>query len=192
MFLKMTEISPINTVFYDGNTGRPLYKTSTPKLLGGTTHVSCAIESPLTSPEHGGAETTQFAHLASIDFHEYHIKKPSVITFRGNERVVNEWLKKEGAGRGWWGPHRPFTAEDGKDYKWLLKANHVELRTNDVSEILVACFHPRKDRLFKKGKEPAALEVKEGYEAILDEIVVTFVFLEQLRGIYDRGEEVIS
>ncbi|KAJ7063730.1 hypothetical protein C8F01DRAFT_1134103 [Mycena amicta] len=191
MLLNLTGISPINTVLSD-ESGNPQYKVSTPKA-GGTTYVSCVIQ--IQNPVDNNSfkiksEDTgmRFANLALIDFHEHHYKLSSTITFRGEERKVNEWLRKQGAGKGWFGPHRPFTGEDGNEYKWLLKSNHCELRTNDAAETLVACYHPRKDRLFSRGKKPAALEIIDAYEAMRDEIVVTFVFLEQLRGEGDRGE----
>ncbi|KAF7298341.1 hypothetical protein MKEN_01358700 [Mycena kentingensis (nom. inval.)] len=204
-FLSLSNISSVNTVLTD-EAGKAQYRVSTPHQ-GGTTSISVALPVALPSSSQDRdlagysmdsipadatlkREETRFVHLAQISFHESHIKLKSTITFRGEERVVNDWLRKDGAGKGWWGPHRPFTGSDGKEYKWLLKANHCELRTNDAAESMVACFHPRKDRLFSKGKQPARLELVEGYDALRDEIVVTFVFLEHLRGMYDRGEAV--
>ena len=129
MLLTMSDSSPINTVFSD-ESGNAVYKTSTPKM-GGTTFVSAAVRensgsfgygaasqsssadasgysldaipagSTLTSP----AGETQLANLASIDFHEYKVKKSvkRVIVFRGAEKVASEWLRKVGAGTGWYG-----------------------------------------------------------------------------------------
>ncbi|KAF7318258.1 hypothetical protein HMN09_00334300 [Mycena chlorophos] len=200
MFLTMADLSPINTVFSD-ESGNAVYKTSTPKM-GGTTFVSAAVRDTASLGAQSASDAmaspageTQFANLASIDFHEYHVMKSvkSVIVFRGEEKVVSEWLRKDGAGIGWYGSHRLFTGSDGREYRWLLKANHTELRTHEpnAAEQLVATFRPRKDILFFKGKQPPTLEIDDAYKAIQDEIVVTFIFLEQLRGVYDRGEVVV-
>ncbi|KAJ4471083.1 hypothetical protein C8J55DRAFT_551271 [Lentinula edodes] len=89
---------------------------------------------------------------------------------------VKDLFRKEGWG--FWGRHRVFTGEDGQEYRWNLGRTHPQLVLNDASKMLVATFH--QERLFSKNNT-ARLEIFPPGQHMIDEIFVTFTYIERLR-----------
>ncbi|KAJ7117965.1 hypothetical protein C8R43DRAFT_1036539 [Mycena crocata] len=188
MFLTLSSPSPVNAVYSD-DAGAPQYKVSTPHKIpdtGRTSAISRVVdlgtqthgnvgqgasepgdEEGLNAPkETQGSSAVQEARFASLATIDWHITTSSVITFRGEEHKTSEWLRKEGLR--WYGPHRVFTALDGKDYRWILQNYTSELKTNDASEELAARFHPKKPdkwlaTLLKSHPAPVMLEIRPSF-----------------------------
>uniref|UniRef100_A0A0W0G3P3 DUF6593 domain-containing protein n=1 Tax=Moniliophthora roreri TaxID=221103 RepID=A0A0W0G3P3_MONRR len=134
-------------------------------------------------PSFGGPRYGQtFEYLAQIDWRFFTSSK-----FRfgdGMEVMSKDFFRKEG-----WGPygrHRVFTAKDGKEYKWLLGWWESELILNDGSKTQVAKFNRKSFGVIGKAS-PAYLEIFPPGEHMVDEIFVTFVYIEKLRKEKERA-----
>ncbi|KAJ7490957.1 hypothetical protein FB451DRAFT_628373 [Mycena latifolia] len=178
MHLFLTTANPTNAVYTNEN-GVPQYKIHTPLMSRDlTTVISRVVDGiPRRSGKGDGHDAEggeRFASLAHID---WHLVDSSVIRFRGREIVSRDFFRKEGVG--WFGPHRVFTALDGKEYKWIVGAQTTELKTHDDAETPVACYHPKKLGLLSEPQK-AWFEIFQPYEAMVDEIIVTFVYMERL------------
>ncbi|KAJ3913445.1 hypothetical protein F5877DRAFT_17453, partial [Lentinula edodes] len=97
-------------------------------------------------------------------------------------------FRKEGWG--FWGRRRVFTGEDGQEYRWNLWEDSspdsnlvLQLVLNDASKMLVATFH--QERLFSKNNT-ARLEIFPPGQHMIDEIFVTFTYIERLRRAKER------
>ncbi|KAJ6567120.1 hypothetical protein B0H19DRAFT_1139526 [Mycena capillaripes] len=192
MQLFLTTATPSNAVYVDGS-GSPQYKVTTPfKVHDRTTAISRIVEREIPRRQSTGSssgahedrvvdENTRFANLANIDWRLF---DSSVIHFRGQELAVREFFRKEGWG--WYGRHRVFTAQDGREFKWVLGAYTSQLKLNDTAETLVACYRPKKLGIFSKPRK-ASIEIFPPFEDMLDEIMVTFVYIERLRKTKERA-----
>ncbi|KAK1229415.1 hypothetical protein PQX77_007535 [Marasmius sp. AFHP31] len=124
------------------------------------------------SPERG----SKFVYLAEIDWRRFTSSK-----FRfgdGFEVMAKDFYRKEG-----WGPygrHRVFTAKDGREYKWLQHSFHSELITNDGNKTTLAKSARKGFGLIGKA-HPGYLEIFPSGEHMVDEIFVTFIYVEKLR-----------
>ncbi|KAL0570908.1 hypothetical protein V5O48_011048 [Marasmius crinis-equi] len=134
-------------------------------------------ELPALSPGSSSRQTShRFIYLAQIDWRYFSSSK-----FRfgdGLEVTAKSFFRKEG-----WGPygrHRVFTAKDGKEYKWLLHWWNSELITNDENKIKVAKFTQKGLGIIGKS-HPGFLEIFPAGEHMVDEIFMTFVYIERLR-----------
>ncbi|XP_006458728.1 hypothetical protein AGABI2DRAFT_176960 [Agaricus bisporus var. bisporus H97] len=118
-----------------------------------------------------------FAFYAQVEFHSF-----SSTRFRYNslDVSVSEYFRKEGWS--WFGRGRVFKASDGGEYRWDLRAGHLEMIKNDGSKKRVVRFREHRPSLgpLMKGR-PASLEVDDSCIPILDEIVMTFIYCEKLR-----------
>ncbi|KAK7050001.1 hypothetical protein VNI00_005432 [Paramarasmius palmivorus] len=129
-------------------------------------------------PRYGQA----FEYLAQIDWRFFTSSK-----FRfgdGMEVMSKDFFRKEG-----WGPygrHRLFTAKDGKEYKWCLQWWESELILNDGSKTRVAKFNRKSFGVIGKAS-PAYLEILPPGEHMVDEIFVTFIYIEKLRKEKERA-----
>ncbi|KAJ7765710.1 hypothetical protein B0H16DRAFT_1524083 [Mycena metata] len=196
MQLFLTTASPSNAVYADAS-GSSQYKISTPfGVRHRITTISRVVERDIprrwssssngTTPSsngHGagvGNGGDRFALLARVDWRLF---DSSVIHFRGRELATREFFRKEGWG--WYGRHRVFTARDGREFKWILGAYTSELQLNDSAETPVAIYRPKKLGLFSKPRK-ASLEIFPPFEDILDEIMVTFAYIERLRKTKER------
>ncbi|KAJ7041960.1 hypothetical protein C8F04DRAFT_1176617 [Mycena alexandri] len=197
MQLFLTTSSPSNTVYADAS-GSSQYKVTTPFGVRnrGTTTISRVVQRDIprrwssssngaiaTSDGHGaelGDRGDRFALLARID---WRLSDSSVIHFRGRELATREFFRKEGWGS--YGRHRVFTARDGREFKWILgaytsKASYLQLQLSDSAETPVAIYRPKKLGLFSKPRK-ASIEIFPPFEDMLDEIMVTFAYIERLR-----------
>ncbi|ESK83750.1 hypothetical protein Moror_2091 [Moniliophthora roreri MCA 2997] len=123
-----------------------------------------------------------FEYLAQIDWRFFASSK-----FRfgnGGEITAKEFFKKEG-----WGPygrHRVFIAKDGREYRWNLGLVRSELFLKDSAKTPVAKFHRKSSRVVGKSR-PAYLEIFPAGEHMVDEIFVTFIYIEKLRKEKERA-----
>ncbi|KAJ7041961.1 hypothetical protein C8F04DRAFT_946387 [Mycena alexandri] len=199
MQLFLTASSPSNTVYADAS-GSSQYKVSTPfGVRHRTTTISRVVQRDIprrwssssnngtiaTSDGHGaelGDRGDRFALLARIDWRLF---DSSVIHFRGRELATREFFRKEGLGC--YGRHRVFTARDGREFKWILGAytSKASLQLNDSAETPVAIYRPKKLGLFSKPRK-ASIEIFPPFEDMLDEIMVTFAYIERLRKTKER------
>ncbi|KAJ7490956.1 hypothetical protein FB451DRAFT_628376 [Mycena latifolia] len=189
MRLLLTTATPSNSIYTD-ESGAPKYKVNTPfKVHDRTTAISRVVEhgiprrrsGSVSGPDGEEEEGERFASLAHID---WHLVEPTVIRFRGRELSTRDFFRK--VGWGWYGRHRVFTALDGREYKWILGAYTSQLKLNDAAETPVARYSPKKLGLFFKPRK-ASLEVFSPFEGMVDEIVVTFVYIERLRKTKERA-----
>ncbi|KAJ4471085.1 hypothetical protein C8J55DRAFT_178152 [Lentinula edodes] len=132
---------------------------------------------PTPSHEADGYRST-FEYIAQI---EWKILESSKIRFgwgqhSGREVLVKDFLRKKGWGSG--GRHRVFTAEDGKEYQWRLSSGHSELVSYDALKTRIATFHPLV--MFNSKKNRARLEIFPPGLHMVDEIFVTFIYIEGL------------
>ncbi|KAF9443147.1 hypothetical protein P691DRAFT_680154, partial [Macrolepiota fuliginosa MF-IS2] len=126
----------------------------------------------------------QFAFYAQIEFHTFNSTR-----FRYNSRdvPVSEYFRKEGWS--WYGRGRVFTASNGKEYRWELRAGHLEMVTNDSSKTKVVRFREHRLGLGPIMKaRPGSLEIDPSCEPILDEIIMTFIYCHKLRKDRERSQ----
>ncbi|KIK64381.1 hypothetical protein GYMLUDRAFT_161037 [Collybiopsis luxurians FD-317 M1] len=133
--------------------------------------------------EAGADSSSQnFEYTAQIDWRI--IRSPRIRfangRYSGQEVLASDMFRKEGWG--WWGRHRVFTGEDGKEYKWRLRSTYCELSINDTGKTPVAKYHAK---AFSKDK-PFLEIFPEGLH-MLDEIFVTFMYVEQLRRVRETS-----
>ncbi|KAJ7700722.1 hypothetical protein B0H17DRAFT_1247280 [Mycena rosella] len=189
MQLFLTTATPSNSVYTD-ESGAPKYKVNTPfKLLQRTTGISRVVEYNIPrrrslSPDGHEVEVEEGERFASLAHIDWHLLESSVIRFRGRELATRDFFRK--VGWGWYGRHRVFTARDGREYKWILGALPEQLELNDDAQILVTRYLPKKLGLLSKARK-ASLEVFPQFEHMLDEIMITFVYIERLRKTKERA-----
>lgn len=72
-----------------------------------------------------------------------------------------------------------YKAPDGLSYKWKIDGEPI-LRKDDASKELVAAYSP-KSSIFSRDNRPGMVKVAPDGIAILDELVITFVYFEKKR-----------
>ncbi|THU85546.1 hypothetical protein K435DRAFT_685306, partial [Dendrothele bispora CBS 962.96] len=70
-----------------------------------------------------------------------------------------------------------FKASNGIEYRWILGAWVPMLQTNDTAKTPIATFHRRKHS-FLSESEPAYLEIHPAGKHMIDDIFMTFIFVE--------------
>ncbi|KIK64382.1 hypothetical protein GYMLUDRAFT_39929 [Collybiopsis luxurians FD-317 M1] len=123
-----------------------------------------------------------FEYIAQIDWRVFRSSKIrfSKGRFSGKEVLVSELFRKEGWG--WLGRHRVFTGEDGKEYKWRLRNTYCELTLKDANNTPVATYHPE----ILSRRKPYLEIFPEGQD-MMDELFVTFTYIERLRKVKERS-----
>ncbi|KAG2365619.1 hypothetical protein BDR07DRAFT_1398215 [Suillus spraguei] len=150
--------------------GQVLYKTDTPfKLFGADITTIHRIKSNVDSYH----MRDQFEVLGEIEWHQFGSSK-----FRtgGTEIETNQFIPRKGLLSG----KRVFTGPDGRPYRWDLTFNVVILSRNDGSRMEVARFHRATLGIIGK-KRKAMLEVSPEMAHMMDTVIMTFVYVEQLR-----------
>ncbi|KAH7880115.1 uncharacterized protein C8R40DRAFT_1166311 [Lentinula edodes] len=137
-------------------------------IVGGSNSVATTPVSPPPTMPRPRTIDHNFIYVAQIDWKVF--------------RRLQDPFRKEGWG--FWGPHRVFTGEDGQEYRWNFGRTHPQLVLNDVSKMLVATFH--QERLFSKNNT-ARLEIFSPGQHMIDEIFVTFTYIERLRRAKERS-----
>ncbi|KAJ7700712.1 hypothetical protein B0H17DRAFT_925229 [Mycena rosella] len=205
MQLVLTTTTPSNSI-YINESGAPKYKVNTPLKLHDRTTAISRISADGHEAE--AEEGVQFASLVHIN---WHLAESSVIRFQGHKYPTHDFFRK--VGWGWYGRshrHRVFTALDGKEYKWILSAytsqasapthntnfihsSHTmeQLKMNDDTETLVACYRPKKLGLVHiiscENCFYTSLKVFPQFEHMLDKILVMFVYIERIRKSKERA-----
>ncbi|KIK64377.1 hypothetical protein GYMLUDRAFT_39922 [Collybiopsis luxurians FD-317 M1] len=185
LYQKQHNLEPVlNNTWYDDE-GYTVYTCHTPFRVSPhrTTTISKSVREVNNddtgndqNSETPSVDRTNIIYLAQID---WNIIKSSKMRFgsgrfSGREIEAKEYIKKEG----WslYGRNCTFTGEDGKKYKWRIVGLNPELILNDTSETPVALFH--RETLSTKSSH---LEVFPTGQHMVDEIFVTFIYIEQLR-----------
>ncbi|KAG7086350.1 hypothetical protein E1B28_002311 [Marasmius oreades] len=156
-------------------------------LVNGESGVATSSSTSLgVGPSSSSGSPRIFEYLAQIDWRLFSSSK-----FRlgdGQEIEAKAFFRKQG-----WGPygrHRVFTAKDGREYKWYLRYWHSELALNNEEKTPVAKFNRRsihKSLFGKPSSGSAYLEIFPAGEHMVDEIFVTFIYIEKLRKEKERA-----
>lgn len=128
----------------------------------------------------GNGEATfegRFAFYAQIEFNQV---LPTRFRYNGLDVPVSKFFRKEG-----WSGHgrgRVFKASDGREYRWRLRYESLDMVTNDGRKTQVVKYTEYRPGLgpFREGR-PGSLEIDPICEPILDEILMTFVYCHKLR-----------
>ncbi|GLB35680.1 hypothetical protein LshimejAT787_0212450 [Lyophyllum shimeji] len=160
MHLYLSTRSVINSTFANED-GQVLYKVETP-MAAGTRVSTISMVVPDDVPQRDGEPDMhdRFAHLAEIEHH------------------TKDYFRKEGFSR--FGRNRVWTASDGREYKWLLRSMKSELVTNDSEEKTIAKSHRRSLGILGPVR-PGYLEILPEGEHIVQEILITFIYVEKYR-----------
>jgi len=140
-----------------------MYKVETPfRLIGKTTTIQ-KVDRP-GRPDH-------FVRLATI---EYHTISPTKLRFGGGQVDMDTYLRPQS-----------FRAADLLHFgrlamDKLTTQTFVQLDLNDGAGTPVARYHRRRLGIFSKSQK-AYVEIFEAGEGIVDEIMVTLVYVEKLR-----------
>ncbi|KAG2363701.1 hypothetical protein BDR07DRAFT_1403628 [Suillus spraguei] len=152
-----------NTVITDEQ-GQILYKTDTPFRLFGTDTTTIHRIKPNDDPYH------------MRDQFEWHDFISSKFPTGGTEIETKQFIPRKGL----LGRKRVFTGPDGRPYRWDLKFKVVILSRDDGSRMEVARFHRATLGIIGK-KRKAMLEVSPEMAHMMDTVIMTFVYVEQLR-----------
>ncbi|KAG2058665.1 hypothetical protein BDR06DRAFT_949902 [Suillus hirtellus] len=153
--------------------GQAIYKTDTPFRLGTRTTTIQKIK-PNDNRDH---MYDQFDVLGEIEWHTFVSSK---FRSHGTEVKADVFIPK----RGFWGRKRVFTGPDGRPYRWDLKSSVVVLSRDDKPRTEVARFHRATLGIIGR-KRKATLEVSPEVAHMMDTVITTFIYVEQLR----RDEE---
>ncbi|KAF9528075.1 hypothetical protein CPB83DRAFT_894783 [Crepidotus variabilis] len=159
---------------YCAPSGLVLYKAESPhsSLSGGIT-VSISKLMP----------NNTYSPLAEIEYHSSSGSfKDSRIRMGNVNLLAKEVLRKgdlKGKLKGW--GERLYTGPDGIEYSWKMTPDNCELIQRQTKMPIVT-FHPKEEHLFSTKKiRPAFLEVLPQGQHMLDDIIITFVYMERIR-----------
>ncbi|KAF9445295.1 hypothetical protein P691DRAFT_777665 [Macrolepiota fuliginosa MF-IS2] len=157
MILNFSERSVSDTVLLT-DSGQPLY------------HVSTSTFGFKTKIKKSGQSTQGFVTMASVEHQVF----GSVVTLWG--KCIDL------AGENFFSMSRTFTASDRCRYKWKVEAAEpMILVTHErAGRAVVATFDRGSYGIFSKSR-PMSLSVSDEYRHLLDDIVVTCIFMEQER-----------
>ncbi|VDB82739.1 unnamed protein product [Peniophora sp. CBMAI 1063] len=191
MELHFTRPNLLNTVLRDAQ-GTPFYRIETAsalRLSGKTTTVSRFLDVPKPgSPERVVADNMSDTDILLQRLEEKPVgqivwrrMKQSTLKFDGREVLVNEHmpLNKTYATR------RTFTARNGQEYTWVFDGDRSTLEKGPpgTSPRLSVVEYNKRQRGLLPGKEPSYpwLRIAQEIVPILDEVVLTFVWIEKRR-----------
>ncbi|KAJ7018477.1 hypothetical protein C8F04DRAFT_1277668 [Mycena alexandri] len=168
---------------YSDEAGVVQFKVHTPirvhKLV---TEIRRRLDGDIPQREQSGSDTEtdasgRFGLLATLSWHIIGWKR--VIQFGGTEISPETFLRKEKVGALNW--EYVFTARDGKEYRWYFQMYSSTLKVNDVAATVVAEYKVSSVGVVSKPARPASLEISPEFEYMVDEIMVTFIYLETIR-----------
>ncbi|KAJ3752334.1 hypothetical protein EV360DRAFT_55396 [Lentinula raphanica] len=169
LYQKRAHLEPIlNNVFQDAE-GHTVYDCHTPHTI--SPHRTTTISKSLSNEGREG-----FEYVAQIDWRTIRSSKIRFANGRlgGQEVEINKYLRKDG-----WslmsgtGRNYTFTCEDGEDYTWRNGTLHLRMFRRDDLDNPVAVYTRE---TFTKGGH---LEVFPSAQHLMDEIIVTFIYVEQ-------------
>ncbi|KAI0035014.1 hypothetical protein K488DRAFT_44305 [Vararia minispora EC-137] len=169
MELRFTRNSILNTVLRDTN-GTPLYRIESPwKVRNRKTTISRILPGPY-SPR--GGQDGDDRVVAEILWQGV---GQSVFIFGGQERKLREYMPRTGM----LSTRRAFVASNGRSYKWVPSLSSC-WSNEDGSDRRLAMFHRRTLGIIGKATNPW-LEIAEEVVPVLDEVLMTFVWIERRR-----------
>ncbi|KAJ7018486.1 hypothetical protein C8F04DRAFT_382913 [Mycena alexandri] len=182
MRLTLSTAKSINASYSD-EAGVVQFKVHTPirvhKLI---TKIRRRLDGDIPQREQSGSDTEtddngRFALLATFSW--YVIRWKMVIQFGGTEMSPATFWRKEKVGVLNW--EYVFTARDRKEYRWYFRRYSSTLKVNDVAATIVAEYKVSSVGVVSKPARPASLEISPDFEYMVDEIMVTFIYLEKIR-----------
>ncbi|KAF6765794.1 hypothetical protein DFP72DRAFT_1058355 [Ephemerocybe angulata] len=191
-FILADDSTPFST-FFRTEDDQPAYRTGViakNRLSGGSTvtiHKLPLGQGAKIKPEQSSGDLWNVkAHeLATFKIRGWH---PDEFEVNGKAFTEKEFFKKSGLG--WYGRDRIWAGPDGGEYRWKMGDSKPELYLNDKEKTLVAKFHREHSGFLGiQEKRPPCLEIFGGPhpEALVDMIVITFVYMEKNRA--DREEQ---
>ncbi|KAF7314977.1 hypothetical protein MIND_00011800 [Mycena indigotica] len=184
MFLVLTTPSTSNTT-YTNEFGVPQYQVDTRSTRANrTSFIRRVSQRQSTASPHSDLDvfainTPQRSAAIDVATIRWNIVKSTVIDFGGKERQTKHWLKREDVSYGF--SPRVMTARDGREYRWTQnpETSELQFRTNNTQDVLVARFHAEKELpAFSPTRPLPALEVLPEFEHLAEEILVTFVYVD--------------
>ncbi|KAI0044129.1 hypothetical protein FA95DRAFT_301981 [Auriscalpium vulgare] len=182
----------LNTVLRDSQ-GAPLFRVDTQKGKLSVTTVSRFVGGVKESEVHGaGRERVTGDNVSDTDILlmglqeepvaqiEWHYWSQSVFRIHGETREVKEYMPSKGVFQ----TQRVFTAKNGRKYKWQIGSNSCKLEVDDGTKTVVARFHRSSLGIIGK-KHRVYLEVTQEVMPIIDEVIMTFIWVEKRR---EEGE----
>ncbi|KAJ7102846.1 hypothetical protein C8R44DRAFT_808636 [Mycena epipterygia] len=189
MHFLLSSNKPMNATYREAESSVAQYKVKTPiKLPDLTTTISRLIDSDIPRRDSQGdssaaPDSGRFGHLAQIS---WRVRGPTFIRFGDRDIDPATFFRKEN--KGWHGRYkeRVFTAQDGREYRWCKTAYTSRLKVNDASATLVAEYRAHSLGLLSKAGN-ASLQIFPPFEHMIDEIMVTFIYIEKLRSTHIDG-----
>ncbi|KAL0062084.1 hypothetical protein AAF712_011084 [Marasmius tenuissimus] len=164
MDLLFTKDSPVNTTL-SLPSGSPVYEISTPLRNFHTETTTIRKYRP------AGGDPDD---IGLIEIHSFH---KDVCQLRGKD-----FLPKSPS---MWKSTSFFTSSNGEAYTWHCKSDTAVL--NDKGENTVAMYERSHSGLISKNSQPAKLSISVEGMDIIDEIVLTFAYVEQQEQIHQRA-----
>ncbi|PPQ88141.1 hypothetical protein CVT25_004897 [Psilocybe cyanescens] len=134
------------------------------------------------------AETELQISFKKVSEIEFHAISSTIIRHGGSELKTSEFFKKEGWA--WYGGNRIFTGPDKKQYIWKMGSSISELflQNTDFSEkkgkahvpFLIARYYSPRHSVHHE-KIPASLEIFKAGEHMTELILITFIYIEEMR-----------
>ncbi|KAF9230009.1 hypothetical protein BU15DRAFT_57559 [Melanogaster broomeanus] len=140
--------------------GHVLYNIHTPSRFGKTTIKKC----------HGGVFDGSSV-VAVIDWHTFRSDK---IHFGEQVVKADELLKRR-----WLSSDRHCVGPDGRAYKWKLRSSSRNCLQAENSPVELAKYHKRNFGIMTPS-HPPHLEISPSVTHMLDYIITTFVYVENL------------
>ncbi|KAF7323402.1 hypothetical protein HMN09_00121100 [Mycena chlorophos] len=183
MFLVLTTPSTSNTTYTD-EFGIPQYQVDTRATrTSRATSIQRVLRREATAFDVFALNVPR-ASTQEVATIRWNLVHSTVVTFANDnvDHKTKTWLRHEDVQHGL--SLHILTARDGNEYRWSQdrETGQLQLRTTDAEEALVACFH--KKHVFPEflpNRPLAALEVLDGFEKMVDEILVTFIYVDNRR-----------
>nr|GAT43751.1 predicted protein [Mycena chlorophos] len=180
MFLVLTTPSTSNTTYTD-EFGVPQYQVDTRSTRTSRTSAIQRVLRREATAFDLFATNVPRASTQDVATIRWNLVQSTVVAFADDklERKTKTWLRHEDVQYGF--SPRVLSARDGNEYRWLQdrETGQLQLRTNDAEETLLARFHQKHAfPEFSPNRPLAALEVLPEFERMADEILVTFVYVD--------------
>lgn len=187
----MSSARPRNCT-YSSEAGQVLYKVDKPSSLddNGTATIAKHTGEVNGTYQSGSANTKlhagelplsegHFTFYAQIEFHTW---RSSRFRFNGHSISVDDYFRKDGSSISLsrYGHDRVFTASDGKEYRWQLGAETMNMVRNDGRRTRVVEYKEYVPTIGPFKGQPGSLVIDGSCLSILDEIILTFIYCEKL------------
>ncbi|TFK64517.1 hypothetical protein BDN72DRAFT_901480 [Pluteus cervinus] len=154
---------------YTKEDGTPMYQVTTPFSF---TSQTATIKKGIQVSKQGNG------FLAQVEFHGF---ASSILRIQKEEVKTSVFFTTGGVTmRAALGSSRKFVGPDSKECKWILGHETSSLVLNDEARTPVAKFHLKHYGIFHKAR-PAFLEILPLGMHMVDLILITFVYIENLK-----------